>query len=215
MAQREPRPAAVDDAVNYEGSLYACTTAVTGTGNDEPPIDTARWALVVSIGPTGLDGTSVVWRGPWSDIGESYAELDAVYDGVTRSSWICTEDHISSSTKKPGTAGGSSFWNQMAGPGANGADGADGVDAVTWWPIWMDNVDGTEKMIVPSPVTFLFNQARVSKPSGAAYTVTVNGVLKDEDGQVTANAGDVIALTFSGVAGYGEAIISVPIIRRS
>lgn len=52
-----------DDAVAFDGASWFCIAAVTGTGNPDPQVDTASWALLAAEGlqgPQGLPGVQGV-----------------------------------------------------------------------------------------------------------------------------------------------------------
>jgi len=96
-------------------------------------------------------GTSMIWKGAWVD-SSAYVVNDLVEnDG---SSYIATQDHMSSPATEPGVGGSwQTVWDLVAqkgdtgsqgpqGPaGADGTSGADGIDGVSfiWRGIWSDS----------------------------------------------------------------------------
>jgi hypothetical protein len=46
----------VDDAVGFNGASWFCVSAVTGTGNPNPEVDTTSWALLAAQGAQGPQG---------------------------------------------------------------------------------------------------------------------------------------------------------------
>ena len=64
---------AADDAVSFNGASWFCINPVTTTGNSNPSVDTANWALLASQGATGPQGPQGIQgvAGPEGPMGPS------------------------------------------------------------------------------------------------------------------------------------------------
>ena len=89
---------------------------VSGFGNKGDKGDTG------ATGPQGEAGTSIVWRGAWSE-STNYVALDVVTYGG--SSWIAVEASLNRAPEE------GVYWTILAEKGDTGADGADGVGIPT------------------------------------------------------------------------------------
>jgi len=105
-----------DDAVGFDGASWFCISAISGTGNDDPSIDTMHWALLASQGAQGPIGVAGA-QGPQGPQGPQGVTGPAGAQGPTGPSGL------NGATGATGPAG----LNGATGPaGLNGATGATG-----------------------------------------------------------------------------------------
>jgi hypothetical protein len=110
----------VNDVVEYLGSSYICTIAISNSVFP-PPADQSRWDLLAEKGDTGPQGPvgpagpiGLVWRGDWSGDNE-YLPTDAVsYQG---SSYYCLNEILTSILPPPSDP---TNWDLLAEKGDEG-----------------------------------------------------------------------------------------------
>lgn len=128
---------AINDAVNYNGSVYRRIT--NGDGTTAPSTDVANWELMVSKGDAGAAGTAgatgppgVDWRGNWSGTA-FYTTDDGVYYNGTSYRHIGTNGI--NATPPPDDP---SHWFIIA---QKGTDGVAPTPLWNWQGTWVNTTD--------------------------------------------------------------------------
>lgn len=194
------------DLVKSGGSVYICTNPHTSTTQTRPGYGNQWGTAWAEFATAGIDGETFDWRGSWG-LGVTYNPNDVVQNAG--SSFICTNQHIASSTNEPGVGVNNSlYWDVMAmGSSSLVATGPDGAVQYNTG----GNLTGVDEFVYDDSTGELsVGSIKTDAPSGfsSAEKLKFGDVITVSS--ITPSATDVIPIEIDGVVVYVQVCTITP-----